>query len=286
MMVKRTMFFLLVTLVVIVSLSSGVMAEAPLAGDGQDYIVQADDWLSKLADKFYGDPLAYLIIVEATNQRAVQDVSYTMITDPDVIEIGQKIFVPIAAELPGAVVEAARKEEAVSEDIVAIRDEPTEEQLRLLASLNVKGTPPELYNETWLNSEPLKLADLHGKVVIVQFWTFGCINCKNVIPSLREWHHNYKDDGLVIIGVHTPEFSYEADVDNVREALVRLDVPYAVAIDSDWRAWRDYKKPFNQRYWPSKYFIDKAGSVRHIHIGEGGYSQQEDIIKALLAEKI
>ena len=102
---------------------------------------------------------------------------------------------------------------------------------------------------------------------------------------MREWHHTYKDDGLVIIGVHTPEFSFEKDVDNVREALVRLDVTFAVAIDNDWQTWRAYKKPFNQRYWPSKYFIDRVGNVRHIHIGEGHYSEQEEIVKALLAEK-
>ncbi len=103
---------------------------------------------------------------------------------------------------------------------------------------------------------------------------------------MREWHNEYADDGLVIIGVHTPEFTYEYDIDNVKQALVKLDVPYPVAIDNDWQTWRNYKKPFNQRYWPSKYFIDKSGKVRHIHIGEGRYSQQEEIIKALLAEKI
>lgn len=102
---------------------------------------------------------------------------------------------------------------------------------------------------------------------------------------MREWHHKYSDEGLVIIGVHTPEFSYEEDIDNVKEALVRLDVPYPVAIDNDWKTWRAYKKPFNQRYWPSKYFIDKAGNVRAIYIGEGRYQEQEEIIKALLAEE-
>ncbi len=103
---------------------------------------------------------------------------------------------------------------------------------------------------------------------------------------MREWHHKYANDGLVIIGVHTPEFAYEKEVENVKEALVRLDVPYPVAIDNDWKTWRDYKKPFGQRFWPTKYFIDKAGNVRHIHIGEGRYQQQEEIIKALLAEEI
>jgi hypothetical protein len=98
---------------------------------------------------------------------------------------------------------------------------------------------------------------------------------------LREWHQKYAAEGLVIIGVHTPEFNYERDIDNVREALVNLDVPYAVAIDNDWQTWRAY----NNRYWPAKYIIDKAGHIRHIHIGEGRYEQQEEIIQALLAEE-
>ena len=102
---------------------------------------------------------------------------------------------------------------------------------------------------------------------------------------MRDWHQKYADDGLVIIGVHTPEFNHERDLENVKEVLLRFDVPYPVAIDNDWGAWRDYKKPFNQRYWPSKYFIDRAGNVRHIQIGEGQYLEQGEIIKALLAEK-
>jgi thiol-disulfide isomerase/thioredoxin len=159
---------------------------------------------------------------------------------------------------------------------------PTEAQLLLLAGLQNRGAPPELLNEVWLNSEPLKLADLHGQVVIVEFWTYGCINCIHVIPSLREWHQAYADEGLVIIGVHTPEFNYERDLDNVKQALVDLDVPYPVAIDNDWQTWRTY----NNHYWPAKYFIDKAGNIRHIHIGEGRYQQQEEIIQALLAEQV
>lgn len=103
-----------------------------------------------------------------------------------------------------------------------------------------------------------------------------------MIPSLREWYQTYKDDGLVIIGVHTPEFSYEADLDNVKEALVRLDVPYPVAIDNDWKTWRAY----SNRYWPAQYLIDKAGNLRYLHIGEGGYAKTEEIIQALLAEDL
>jgi hypothetical protein len=103
-----------------------------------------------------------------------------------------------------------------------------------------------------------------------------------VIPSLREWHNAYQDDGLVIIGVHTPEFGYERDIENVKNALVQLDVPYPVAIDNDWATWRAY----NNRYWPAKYFVDKSGQIRHIHIGEGRYQEQEEIIQALLAEPV
>jgi hypothetical protein len=103
-----------------------------------------------------------------------------------------------------------------------------------------------------------------------------------VIPSLREWHNTYQDDGLVVIGVHTPEFSYEKGVDNVKESLVRLDVPYPVKLDNDWKTWRAYRN----RYWPAMYLVDKAGNIRYIHIGEGRYNQIEGVIKALLAEDV
>ncbi|HRV92148.1 MAG TPA: redoxin domain-containing protein [Anaerolineae bacterium] len=301
-MLNRTHIAVMLVAMMIVIGYQVVVAAPPPEGsaNGQDYIVQADDWLSKLADKFYGDPLAYQAIVEATNAKAVADTTYTQITDPDVIEVGQRLFIPdnlqavadlttLPQESPVVAEDPAQDQTVGSEEVAMINQDipaPTAEQLALLADLDIKGVPPELNNEVWLNSEPLKLADLHGKVVIVEFWTFGCINCIHVIPSLREWHTKYADDGLVIIGVHTPEFGYEQDLDNVKEALVRLDVPYAVAIDNDWQTWRSYKKPFNQRYWPSKYFIDKAGNVRHIHIGEGRYDQQEEIIQALLAEDI
>jgi thiol-disulfide isomerase/thioredoxin len=193
-------------------------------------------------------------------------------------------------ETAPVVEEAAAMAEAVSDNEEQVMPEeasvveagPTEAQLQLLAGLENQGMPPELFNEVWLNSEPLKLADLHGKVVIVEFWTFACYNCKNVVPSLREWHQKYADEGLVIIGVHTPEFGFEREIENVKQALVDQDIPYAVAIDNDWQTWRAY----NNRYWPAKYFVDKAGNLRHIHIGEGRYEQQEEIIQALLAENL
>jgi thiol-disulfide isomerase/thioredoxin len=183
---------------------------------------------------------------------------------------------------PEAMAEAAPVEAETMKQETMTEAGPTPAQLQLLAGLENQGMPPELRNQVWLNSDPLKLADLHGKVVIVEFWTFGCYNCKNVVPSLRAWHHTYKDEGLVIIGVHTPEFGYERELENVKQALIDQDIPYAVAIDNDWQTWRAY----NNRYWPAKYFIDKAGNLRHIHIGEGRYEQQEEIIQALLAEKV
>jgi len=151
-----------------------------------------------------------------------------------------------------------------------------------LASLPDLGPAPELTNATWLNVDsPLRLADLRGKVVIVEMWTFGCINCQNVMPSLKEWHSKYKDQGLVIIGNHYPEFSYEEDLTNLKDAIARFDIQYAVTQDNDGATWRAYKNS----YWPTLYLIDKQGHIRYVHIGEGRYKETEENIKALLEEE-
>ena len=153
--------------------------------------------------------------------------------------------------------------------------------LRKPSSLPDKGPAPELSNETWLNVDaPLRLADLHGKVVIVEMWTLGCINCQHVIPSLKDWDSKYKDQGLVIIGNHYPEFSYEADLNNLKDAIARDGIRYAVAQDNDGATWRAYKN----QYWPTLYLIDKRGHIRYVHIGEGSYQETETNIKALLEE--
>ena len=157
---------------------------------------------------------------------------------------------------------------------------PSEEQLKLLASLKSLEPAPELSGGAWLNSEPLRLGDLKGKVVLVEFWTFGCINCQHVIPAVRGWYNTYKDQGLVIVAVHTPEFDYEKDLNNVKEGLSRLDVPYPVVLDNDWKTWHAYRN----RYWPAFYLVDKAGAIRYVHAGEGDYDRTEAVIKALLAE--
>ncbi len=150
-----------------------------------------------------------------------------------------------------------------------------------LASLPDLGPAPELTNTTWLNTDaPLRLADLRGKVVIVEMWTFGCINCQNVMPSLKEWHEKYAAQGLVIIGNHYPEFDYETDLANLRDAVQHFEIEYPISQDNDGVTWRAYKN----RYWPALYLIDKQGRIRYVQIGEGRYEETEENIRALLEE--
>jgi len=132
----------------------------------------------------------------------------------------------------------------------------------------------------WINSEPLSLAELRGKVVLIDFWTYSCINCVRTLPYLTDWHTKYEDDGLVIVGVHTPEFAFEKETQNVVNAVNRFQIEYAVAQDNDYGTWR----AFNNRFWPAKYFIDAEGNVRYVHFGEGEYEESELVIQQLLAE--
>jgi thiol-disulfide isomerase/thioredoxin len=133
---------------------------------------------------------------------------------------------------------------------------------------------------TWLNSPPLTLKSLRGKVVLVDFWEYTCVNCIRTFPYLKEWHQRYKDKGLVIIGVHTPEFAFARQVDNVRRAATGFGFQYPIAIDSDYKIWNS----FHNQYWPAKFLIDKKGKIRATHFGEGGYGNTEAQIQALLKE--
>jgi thiol-disulfide isomerase/thioredoxin len=149
------------------------------------------------------------------------------------------------------------------------------------ASLPDLGPAPELTNDIWLNVDsPLRLADLRGKVVALEMWTFACINCQHVMPSLKSWDQTYRDQGLVIIGNHFPEFSFEGDLTNLQNAITENGIHYAVAQDNDGATWQAYKN----HYWPTLYLIDKKGHIRYVHIGEGGYQETETAIQALLAE--
>lgn len=139
---------------------------------------------------------------------------------------------------------------------------------------------PEIITDTWLNTGPLKLSDLRGKVVLVEFWTFGCRNCRHVEPYVKEWYRQFHNAGLEIISIHSPEFGYEAQVENVRQYVSREGIKYPVAIDNDFDNWKRY----NNRFWPTLYLIDRLGYIRHIKIGEGGYAGTEQRIRSLLKD--
>jgi thiol-disulfide isomerase/thioredoxin len=134
--------------------------------------------------------------------------------------------------------------------------------------------------QTWLNSQPLRPADLRGKVVLVNFWTFSCINCLRMLPHVEAWAAKYKERGLLVVGVQTPEFAFEKDIGNVSKALVDLGVSYPVAIDNDFRVWR----AFDNEAWPALYFIGADGGIRHRTLGEGDYAGSERLIEQLLSD--
>lgn len=147
--------------------------------------------------------------------------------------------------------------------------------------LPVEGRMPSLDGATgWLNSPPLTVAGLRGTVVLVNFWTYTCINWLRQLPYLRAWAATYSSHGLVVVGVHTPEFGFESNVDNVSRAVREMRIEYPVAIDSAYAVWR----AFDNHYWPALYFGDAEGRIRHHHFGEGEYRQTEMIIQQLLAE--
>ena len=133
----------------------------------------------------------------------------------------------------------------------------------------------------YINTDQVTLADLKGKVVLVDFWTYSCINCIRTIPYLNAWHEKYADDGLVIVGVHTPEFEFEKDYDNVKAAVDKFGIEYPVAQDNDKGTWKAYEN----RYWPRKYLVDNEGYIRYDHIGEGSYAETEKVIQSLLSER-
>ena len=144
-----------------------------------------------------------------------------------------------------------------------------------------EGELPSLSGaSSWLNSAPLTPAALRGKVVVIDFWTYSCINCLRSLPYVEAWYSRYKDHGLVVIGVHTPEFAFERNEDNVRRAVSDLGISYPVALDNDYAIWR----AFNNQYWPAHYFVDSTGRIRGHHYGEGDYDQSEQIIRQLLTE--
>ena len=183
------------------------------------------------------------------------------------------------AAVPAAVTPEAPAQQQAAISPVAAEAAKPEEPAKLV--LPVEGNLPSLTGAVqWLNSPPLTAEALKGKVVLVDFWTYSCINCLRAIPYVKAWAEKYKDKGLVVIGVHAPEFAFEKKVDNVQKAVADLGLAYPIAIDNNYAIWRAFKN----QYWPAHYFIDAEGRIRHHHFGEGEYEQSERVIQQLLAE--
>jgi len=164
---------------------------------------------------------------------------------------------------------------------VAVDDQLMRQLKARAAQLPVEGQMPSFDGATtWINSEPLTPAALRGRMVAVDFWTYTCVNWLRTLPYVRAWAEKYRDKGLTVIGVHTPEFSFEKDLDNVRREVKALNVDYPVAVDSDYGVWQD----FDNHYWPALYLVDAQGSIRGHHFGEGAYDMSEMVIQQLLAE--
>ena len=139
---------------------------------------------------------------------------------------------------------------------------------------------PAFAEGKWINSDPLTIEKLRGRVLLVEFWTFACYNCRNTLPSIKSWDAKYRDRGLTIVGVHTPELTEEYNLDNLRREVPSLGIKYAVVTDNDYKTWKAY----NLEAWPTIFVIDKQGRIRWQHVGEGRYEETESVIKELLAE--
>ncbi len=152
---------------------------------------------------------------------------------------------------------------------------------QLKVALADLGPAPEMTGITqWFNSDPLTLQQLRGKVVIVEFWTFDCINCRNTMPYVKDLYNKYHDQGLEIVGVHTPELSFEYVPENVKAAIKDQGITWPVAFDPNYKTWSAY----NNRYWPAFYFVDPNGRIRYTHFGEGNYDYNEQVVQQLLSE--
>jgi peptide-methionine (R)-S-oxide reductase len=155
----------------------------------------------------------------------------------------------------------------------------TTSEERLKSETKFKAAP-DFAPGTWINSDPLTLKSLQGRVVLVEFWTFACYNCRNTLPFVKRWHEKYKDKGLTIVGVHSPELPSERQLEDVRSEVVSLGIKYPVVTDNDYSTWNAY----GVNAWPTVFLLDKAGRIRWMHVGEGAYDETEQTIQKLLAE--
>jgi thiol-disulfide isomerase/thioredoxin len=209
------------------------------------------------------------------------------------LTIGFNTFAGLQRDVPGYTSALQNRFEGgarVHRKLSALTGNATKQNATLLSCnsnavslINCGTAPPFMKITTWLNTpgeRPLTLAALRGKVVLVDFWTYSCINCQRSLPHLEAWYREYAPYGFVIVGVHTPEFSFEHVVSNVRNQSAALGVRYPVAIDNAYGTWNAY----NNEYWPADYLLDGRGVVRHVHFGEGDYADTESLIRTLLTE--
>jgi methionine-S-sulfoxide reductase len=200
--------------------------------------------------------------------------------------VKQPVTVAAAAKQPATAMSKA--DDAPSSGAMMMSAKPTADGGGAMMSAKASGgtavtegeMPPLTGATGWLNSRPLTREGLRGKVVVVDFWTYSCINCLRAMPYINQWYAHYKDSGLVVIGVHSPEFAFEKDTTNVRQAIDKLALKYPVALDSELAVW----KAFNNRFWPAHYFVDAKGQIRGHQFGEGKYAKQERLIRQLLTE--
>ena len=181
-----------------------------------------------------------------------------------------------AADNVIATVEVKSDGSTVPESDLAISDLKPD----MLIAATDAATAPPLAEGVWINSDPTTLDKLRGHVVLVEFWTFGCYNCRNTLPSVKDWDAKYRDRGLTIVGVHTPETDSEYNIDNVRREVPSLGIKYAIVTDNDYKTWKAY----GVEAWPTIFVLDKQGRIRWRHVGEGRYDETEGVIKTLLAE--
>ncbi len=153
---------------------------------------------------------------------------------------------------------------------------PTEHE----SMVESQGQAPEFSSGDWVNSQPLTMKGLRGRVVLVEFWTFGCINCRNTLPAVKRWHDRYGTKGLTVVGVHSPEFEGEKKIENVKRQVNELGISYPVVTDNNYATWNAY----NVYAWPTVYLVDKSGKIRWSHVGEGAYDEAEKLIQKLLEE--
>jgi len=186
---------------------------------------------------------------------------------------------PIPPPLPTAPLGAAPvpTSDRLTEPIISEQGYPDES---VAAPTPTGPVAPAIVSKTWINSPPLEWSALRGTVVMVEFWTFDCINCRHVIPYLRGMYDSYRDKGFTLIGVHSPEFDYEHVLTNVQDAATKMGLQYPIAIDNDFANWNRY----HNLYWPAIYLVDKRGVIRYTHIGEGGYDESRAWIEKLIQE--